>query len=89
MRIVDLVVRCCRAPAGEGRWRRMLIGVSALALLQGCAMNAPSCDGRLEPINVLSSVGMEADTAGDRDRDAGADVGQDMEDRSSQRQAHE
>ncbi|MFC4311683.1 hypothetical protein ACFPN2_21535 [Steroidobacter flavus] len=26
--------------------------VSTLALLAGCASNAPSCDGRFEPINV-------------------------------------
>jgi hypothetical protein len=47
------------------RWRRSarvlptLIVVSVAAVIQGCAVNAPSCDGRFEPINVPASVNTE------------------------------
>lgn len=91
MRIVNLFARCFRAPACEARWLRKFIGASAFALLQGCVMNAPSCDGRLEPINLPAPLGMDAATAVDRDidTDKGAVVRQEMEDRSSQRNNHE
>jgi hypothetical protein len=46
------------------------IVVSGMALLQGCAVNAPSCDGRFEPINIPAPVGAgggEEDSTSKRD----------------------
>lgn len=33
-----------------------LIALGGLALLQGCTVNAPSCEGRFEPINLPAPV---------------------------------
>jgi hypothetical protein len=42
------------------RWRRnpgaTALAVTGLLLLQGCATNAPSCDGHFEPINPAALV---------------------------------
>lgn len=36
----------------------------ALVLLEGCAVHAPSCDGRFEPINVPAPVSTDAQEEG-------------------------
>lgn len=79
MRIANPLTHLSYAHAGEARLLTKLITVSALALLQACAVSAPSCDGRFEPINLPAPVGIDAD--------AGADAGE--EGRSSEREDHE
>lgn len=54
------------------RWARSLIGALGFALLQGCAVNAPSCDGRFEPINVPAPASVEP---AQEDRSAERDTG--------------
>lgn len=48
--------------------------LASLALLQGCATNAPSCDGRFEPINLPAPV-----SAGEAPEEASSDSDADHE----------
>lgn len=43
----------------QTRWALNVLAVSGLALLQACAVNTPTCDGRFEPINLPAPVQVE------------------------------
>lgn len=55
----------------RGRQALNLFAASGLVLLQGCAVQAPSCEGRLEPINAPAPV---HDTPAKEDRSVERDA---------------
>ena len=56
MRIVNLNRFRSRRSVRPAHAGAKLIALGILALLQGCTVNAPSCEGRFEPINLPAPV---------------------------------
>lgn len=56
MRIANSRVCSCHTALRSWRQATIFMVVWFVPLLQGCAANAPSCDGRFEPINLPAPV---------------------------------